>query len=99
MASCVRVTAAMCLVAWVASAACAEERAGPAAGADWVPDAVFYQIFPERFANGDPANDPTRESLEDEVPASWRISPWTGDWYARDAWERERAGPLESSPA
>lgn len=25
---------------------------------DWVPDAVFYQIFPERFSNGDPDNDP-----------------------------------------
>lgn len=25
---------------------------------DWVKDAVFYQIFPERFANGDKANDP-----------------------------------------
>lgn len=25
---------------------------------DWVKDAVFYQIFPERFANGDPTNDP-----------------------------------------
>lgn len=24
----------------------------------WVKDAVFYQIFPERFANGDPNNDP-----------------------------------------
>ncbi|PKO19029.1 MAG: alpha-glycosidase [Chloroflexi bacterium HGW-Chloroflexi-10] len=24
----------------------------------WVRDAVFYQIFPERFANGDPSNDP-----------------------------------------
>mgnify|MGYP003381961128 CR=1 FL=1 len=24
----------------------------------WVGDAVFYQIFPERFANGDPSNDP-----------------------------------------
>ncbi len=26
---------------------------------DWVQDAIFYQIFPDRFANGDPANDPT----------------------------------------
>lgn len=25
---------------------------------DWVKDAVFYQIFPERFANGDTSNDP-----------------------------------------
>lgn len=24
----------------------------------WVADAVFYQIFPDRFANGDPSNDP-----------------------------------------
>lgn len=26
----------------------------------WVRDAVFYQIFPERFCNGDPTNDPPR---------------------------------------
>lgn len=25
---------------------------------EWVRDSVFYQIFPERFANGDPTNDP-----------------------------------------
>ena len=24
----------------------------------WIQDAVFYQIFPDRFANGDPTNDP-----------------------------------------
>lgn len=24
----------------------------------WVQDAIFYQIFPDRFANGDPKNDP-----------------------------------------
>jgi glycosidase len=24
----------------------------------WVKSAVFYQIFPDRFANGDPGNDP-----------------------------------------
>ncbi len=26
---------------------------------DWVKDAVFYQIFPDRFARGEPANDPS----------------------------------------
>jgi glycosidase len=24
----------------------------------WLQDAIFYQIFPDRFANGDPSNDP-----------------------------------------
>ncbi len=57
---------------------------------DWVADAVFYQIFPERFRNGDPANDPTRDSLETkDVPQNWRITPWTSDWYARTDWEKQ----------
>ncbi len=61
---------------------------------DWAADAVFYQVFPERFANGDQSNDPTWESLEyrETVPRSWRLSPWTGDWYERADWEVE-AGP------
>jgi cyclomaltodextrinase / maltogenic alpha-amylase / neopullulanase len=33
----------------------------------WVKDTIFYQIFPERFANGDPTNDP--EGVE----------PWGGE--------------------
>ena len=59
--------------------------------ADWPQDAIWYQIFPERFRNGDPSNDPTRDSLEWPVTpsAKWRISPWTGDWHARDEWEKE----------
>ncbi|MBI5959340.1 MAG: maltodextrin glucosidase [Chloroflexi bacterium] len=31
---------------------------------DWLEDAVFYQIYPERFANGDPTNDPRPEEYE-----------------------------------
>lgn len=27
---------------------------------DWIKEAVFYQIFPDRFHNGDPTNDPLR---------------------------------------
>ena len=33
------------------------DRTGPGIP-DWVHDAVFYHIFPDRFANGDPSNDP-----------------------------------------
>ncbi len=59
----------------------------------WAADAVFYQLFPERFRNGDPSNDPARASLEtplDRVPETWQLSPWTGDWYARAPWETAR---------
>ncbi len=34
----------------------------------WVRDCVFYQIFPERFCNGDPANDPPGTVPWDSVP-------------------------------
>lgn len=57
----------------------------------WAAEAVFYQIFPERFRNGDPSNDPTRDSLGAPIHPgpSWRISSWTADWYSRDDWEKE----------
>ena len=69
---------------------------GPAKSADlrvpdWVADAIFYQIFPERFRNGDKANDPTRESLEfpNITPKNWQVSPWTAQWYQRAEWEKK----------
>lgn len=61
----------------------------------WAADAVFYQIFPERFRNGDPSNDPTRASLEhptETVPESWAVREWTSDWYERSEWEEEIGG-------
>jgi len=59
----------------------------------WQDSAVWYQIFPERFRNGDPSNDPVRDSLgsKDWVPHSWQVRAWTTDWYARDAWEQARS--------
>jgi cyclomaltodextrinase / maltogenic alpha-amylase / neopullulanase len=38
---------------------------------DWVQDAVFYQIFPDRFANGDPANDPPNVQPWGSPPNVW----------------------------
>ncbi|MBJ7258372.1 MAG: glycoside hydrolase family 13 protein [Chthoniobacterales bacterium] len=59
---------------------------------EWQREAVWYQIFPERFRNGDPSNDPGRDSLggKEWAPASWQVRAWTSDWYARDAWEQAR---------
>lgn len=62
-----------------------------AAPASWYADAVWYQIFPERFGNGDRANDPTPASLEGTwpyfVPDGWQVVPWTSDWYQLWPWE------------
>ena len=62
----------------------------------WAADAVWYQIFPERFRNGDPSNDPVPASLvgtyPNFVPADWQISPWGSDWYELQSWERDGRG-------
>lgn len=42
---------------------------------DWLHTAVFYQIFPDRFANGDPGNDPGPDDMQFKgVPA--KTYPW-----------------------
>ncbi len=46
---------------------------------EWVRDAVFYQIFPERFANGDPSNDP----------------PGVQPWGSPPAWNSFFGGDLQ----
>lgn len=59
----------------------------------WVKKAVFYQIFPDRFNNGDPENDPTMESIRGSWPhdneSAWQVSPWTSDWYHLQPWEED----------
>jgi glycosidase len=58
---------------------------------EWAKDAVWYQVFVERFYNGDPSNDPKKEDLKGAwpnfVPENWGIAPWTKDWYASLPWE------------
>lgn len=62
---------------------------------EWAKHVIWYQIFPERFRNGDPANDPTRERLG--TPEGWEISPWTGDWYNQSGWEKEMGSTFRES--
>ncbi|HTX91012.1 MAG TPA: glycoside hydrolase family 13 protein [Anaerolineales bacterium] len=40
----------------------------------WVQDAIFYQIFPDRFANGDPANDPPNVHPWNAAPTNWNFA-------------------------
>ncbi|MDQ0087695.1 glycosidase [Paenibacillus anaericanus] len=44
---------------------------------DWAKQAVFYQIMPERFANGDPSNDP-------EHTAPWGGNPTIDNFFGGD---------------
>ena len=37
----------------------------------WVQDAIFYQIFPDRFANGDRKNDPANVQDWGSPPTNW----------------------------
>lgn len=56
----------------------------------WAREAVWYQLFVERFRNGDPTNDPTTKDIVDyitpQAPAGWKVTPWTQDWYKPDEW-------------
>src|SRR4030065_1912319 len=38
---------------------------------EWVQDAIFYQIFPDRFANGDLSNDPPNVQPWEALPTTW----------------------------
>lgn len=49
----------------------------------WLEEAVFYQIFPDYFANGDPSNDPSPE-LYEYMGARPRTYGW-GDLFPPDA--------------
>lgn len=57
----------------------------------WSKNAIWYQIFVERFFNGDRNNDPTPETvntpfLKQFVPNDWAVTPWTSNWYQLDSW-------------
>ncbi len=68
-------------------------RAAPAAALGvpaWAGDAIWYQIFVERFRNGDPSNDPAVRDIEgvtdERTPDGWAPTPWSQDWYRQEPW-------------
>lgn len=62
----------------------------------WAVDTTWYQIFPERFRNGDVSND-----VVGELPTEWAesapllsqlnrtVAPWTGSWFSFTPIEQE----------
>jgi glycosidase len=91
------------LILLLSAAAC--DQAAPANSAAvnlappaWAADAIWYQIFVERFRNGDPGNDPTVEDVRDfttdPMPPGWQITPWGWDWYRQEPWARASGRPF-----
>ena len=67
-----------------------QARSGLAQVPEWSKHAIWYQIFVERFRNGDTLNDPTPEDMKGAYPGSlprnWKITPWGHDWYSHEPW-------------
>jgi glycosidase len=59
----------------------------------WAKKVVWYQVFPERFRNGDKTNDPRLKNQINSWPfdqtSPWEISAWNSDWYEYQPWEKE----------
>lgn len=64
----------------------------------WAKTVVWYQVFPERFRNGDPSNDPTVKDIAgadpQQPPEEWEIYPWGSDWYELQDYEQANDDPL-----
>jgi cyclomaltodextrinase / maltogenic alpha-amylase / neopullulanase len=57
----------------------------------WAKEVIWYQIFPERYRDGDSSNNPTAQDIVGadpaEPPKAWQIHPWGSDWYKLQAYE------------
>lgn len=57
----------------------------------WAKEVAWYQIFPERYRDGDPSNNPTASDIAGADPAdppkNWQIHPWSSDWYKLQPYE------------
>jgi len=67
---------------------------------EWAKEAVWYQIFVERFHNGDSTNDPKAEDIAIPAvnffaPQGWSITPWKHDWYAEEEWMKKLEMPFK----
>jgi len=64
---------------------------------NWTKGSVWYQIFPERFYNGNSSNDPSVVEVPENNNPNWRVSPWKSDWYKMQRWERQNRKPFYDS--
>ncbi len=76
-----------------------ELKPAPDSPPEWASDVIWYQIFVERFHNGDKSNDPKIENIKGTypgyIPENWSLTPWTQDWYKEDEYFKQVHGKLD----
>ena len=69
----------------------------------WAAEAVWYEIFPDRFCRINSECPISASDLEGTTPWSlngsnpWEIHPWTSNWYERQPYERLNGRPLKEN--
>ena len=66
---------------------------------DWARGIVWYQIFPERFADGDTTNEPSKDKVlinSRRQIKDWKVKRWTSDWFEQDKWEKNAGGKFRN---
>ncbi|MBQ4407889.1 MAG: glycoside hydrolase family 13 protein [Bacteroidales bacterium] len=69
----------------------------------WAAEAVWYQIFPDRFCRYNTDNPITAQDIYGTAPwdikpnKPWQLHPWTADWYERQPYERANRRPMHSN--
>ncbi|QQS36562.1 MAG: glycoside hydrolase family 13 protein [Ignavibacteriales bacterium] len=79
----------LCLLISFCAASVLKSQSAPP---EWAKGIVWYQVFPERFANGDLTNDPEAGKVfinSDKPLEGWEISKWTSDWFSKSGWEKK----------
>ena len=72
-------------------------------GPQWAKNAIWYQIFPERFCRANQNNPITAADIEGTTPFAlnrkhpWQIHSWTSDWYKTDECEQQNSANLKTN--
>ncbi|OOQ60078.1 glycoside hydrolase family 13 protein [Mucilaginibacter pedocola] len=85
----------MCICLFAAFGSRAQEATPFDKAPEWSKSAIWYQIFPERFRNGDSKNNPTLANINippmgQIAPEGWAVNQWTEDWFGQQGWETGR---------
>jgi len=65
----------------------------------WAKSAIWYQIFVERFSNGDKKNDPGPDNINippllQIAPKNWSVTAWEHNWFEQEDWAKATSKPF-----